>query len=204
MIEGGDMRTAWIIIPFLVLFLIPLQAGAETPLGTVETGVNEVLEILKDPRLQGVGYEKEKKEKIWNVLNEFFDFTELAKRTIGRQWKEITDKEKREFIALYKSVLEDAYMERILAYSDEKIVFDSETKLSDTKVEVMTRVIRRTTEIPIAYRVLKEGDRWMVYDVIIEGVSLTGNYRTQFREILVNGTFEDLLKILREKVGKAH
>lgn len=197
------MRITWLFIPLLAFLMIPEPACAETALARVETGVNRVLGILKDPALQGDAFERAKGEKIWSVLNDFFDFTELSKRTIGRQWKEITDDQRKEFVSLYKSVLRDAYLERILAYSDEKIVFDNETQLSEKKAEVLTRVITRTADIPIAYRMLDKGDKWVVYDVIIEGVSLTRNYRTQFREILVNSTFDDLLQVLRKKVGDA-
>ena len=92
---------------------------------------------------------------------------------------------------------------RILSYENETIVFDRETMLSEKKAEVQTRLISSSREIPILYRVILKGGEWKVYDVIIEGVSLVKNYRTQFKEILGRKSPDELLEMLREKVGKA-
>ena len=93
-------------------------------------------------------------------------------------------------------------MDRIIAYKDEKVVFGKVTNLSDKTAEVQSEVTRSPKPIPIHYRMILENGEWKVYDVVIEGVSLVHNYRTQFREILMNKTPEDLLKTLREKTRK--
>jgi phospholipid transport system substrate-binding protein len=93
-------------------------------------------------------------------------------------------------------------MDRIIAYKDEKVVFGKVTHLSDKTAEVQSEVVRSSKSIPIHYRMILGNGEWKVYDVVIEGVSLVQNYRTQFREILTNKSPEDLLKILREKVRK--
>jgi phospholipid transport system substrate-binding protein len=98
--------------------------------------------------------------------------------------------------------LKNAWIDRILAYKDEKVVFDKETMLSEKKAEVQSKVITASAEIPINYRMFKRGDDWKVYDMVIEGISLIQNYRTQFRSILAKGSPEDLLKKLREKETK--
>ena len=92
-------------------------------------------------------------------------------------------------------------MDKILAFTDEKVVFEKERVVSETKVEVQSKIITASAEIPINYRMIKKGDEWNVYDVLIEGVSLVKNYRSQFKDILTNKTPEDLLEILRKKVG---
>ena len=94
-------------------------------------------------------------------------------------------------------------MDKILAYTDEKVLFDKEMMLSENKAEGQTKIITKSTEIPINYRVYLKDGQWRVYDVIIEGISLIQNYRTQFREILANNPPEEVLKILREKTGEA-
>ena len=131
-----------------------------------------------------------------------FDFTELSKRSLGQNWNKFNPDQQKEFIKLYKSLLEDTYADKITSYTDEKLVFGKEISLSEKTVEVQTTVVTKTSEVPINYRVIEENGHWKVYDVVIEGVSLISNYRTQFREILASKTPEALLETLRKKVGK--
>ncbi len=187
----------------LTLFISPLQAKAGLPLDTVEGHVNNVLDVLRDPALQGEANKEAKEKKIESIANQMFDYVALSKLTLGRSWKEFNKEQQKEFLSLYRSILKKAYMDKILTYTDEKVLFDKEMMLAENKAEVQTRIITKSAEIPINYRVYLNDGQWRVYDVIIEGISLVQNYRTQFREILANNPPEEVLKILREKTGEA-
>ncbi len=187
----------------LILFLIvPLCSYAGVPIDTIEAQVNKVLDVLRDPALKGEMAKDATKEKIRSISSNMFDFTELSRRTLGRKWKKLNNNQRKEFIDLYTELLEKAYMNRILKYTDEKVVFHKEKMLTEKKAEVQSNIITRTAEIPIHYSLILKNGKWRVYDVIIEGVSLVKNYPTQFKRILVNKSPEDLLEILRKKVGK--
>jgi phospholipid transport system substrate-binding protein len=201
--KGASMKKVLIGFYLIVFLILPLSLYAGVPLNTVEGHVNKVLNVLRDPALKGDKAKKAKKEKIRAISEKMFDFTELSKRTLGTNWKNLNPDQQKEFIELYKDILEDAYMDRITSYTDEKVVFQKEIMLSDDTAEVQSNIITKKAEIPIYYRVILKNDGWKVYDVIIEGVSLVKNYRTQFREILANKSPEELLKTLRKKVGKA-
>ncbi|MGB6930243.1 MAG: ABC transporter substrate-binding protein [Syntrophobacteria bacterium] len=183
----------------LVLVIIPLHVRAGVPFDTVKGHVNEVLRVLRDPALQGDAKEEAKQEKIEAIADEMFDYVALSRLTLGRNWKKFNSDQKKEFIQLYRSILEKAYMDRILSYTDEEVTFGKETMLSEKKAEVQTHIITKSVEIPIFYRVYLKDGKWKVYDVIIEGISLVKNYRTQFRDILANNPPEEVLKILRKK-----
>ena len=187
----------------LVLLIIPLHVHAGVPLDTVEGHVNEVLKVLRDPALQGEANKEAKQEKIEAIAGEMFDYVALSRLTLGRNWRKFNGDQKKEFIQLYRSILEKAYLDRILAYTDEKVIFGKETMLSKKKAEVQTHIITKSVEIPIYYRVYLKDGEWKVYDIIIEGISLVKNYRTQFREILANNPPEEVLEILRKKTKKA-
>jgi len=187
----------------LVLLIIPLHVRAGVPFDTVKGHVNEVLKVLRDPALQGDAKEEAKQEKIEAIADEMFDYVALSRLTLGRNWKKFNSDQKKEFIQLYRSILEKAYMDRILSYTDEEVTFGKETMLSEKKAEVQTHIITKSVEIPIFYRVYLKDGKWKVYDVIIEGISLVKNYRTQFRDILANNPPEEVLKILRKKTEKA-
>lgn len=185
------------IIIFL-LFSLPVYAGA--PLDTVQANVNKVLEVLRDPKLKAASAKEIKKEKLLPIYERMFNDVELSKRTLAKNWNSINAAQRQEFVQLFRQVLEKAYIDKILAYTDEKIVFDRETMVSGSQAEVQTRIVTSSKEIPISYRVILKDSDWKVYDVVIENVSLVMNYRTQFNDILAKNTMEQLLETLRKKV----
>jgi len=191
-----------LIIAFVALTLSPVSAFAASPLETAQTQVNRVLEVLRDPALKAESAKAAKEKKIWAILDNVFDNTELSKRTLAQNWKRFSPDQQKEFIDLFGKLLGTVYMDRITAYKDEKVVFGKVTNLSDKTAEVQSEVVQSSKSIPIHYRMILENGEWKVYDVVIEGVSLVQNYRTQFREILTNKSPEDLLKTLREKTRK--
>ena len=186
----------------LMFLLSPLYAKAGVPLDTVEARVKEVLDVLRNPALQGEANKKAKEEKIEAIANEMFDYVALSKLTLGRGWRDFNKEQQKEFVSLFRTILKKAYMDKILSYTNEQVLFDRDIMLSENKAEVQTRIITKSAEIPIDYRVYLKDGKWKVYDVVVEGISLVQNYRTQFREILANNPPEEVLKILREKTGE--
>jgi phospholipid transport system substrate-binding protein len=184
----------------LVFFLAVLPVYANAPLDQVQSNVNKVLDVLRDPALKAESAKKIKKEKLEAIYGQMFNEGELSRRTLGGNWKKLNTSQQKEFIQLYQQVLEKAYIDKILSYTNEKIVFDKETLLADNQAEVQTKVITSSKEIPIFYRAILENGAWKVYDVVVENVSLVQNYRSQFNDILAKNTPDQLLEILRKKV----
>ena len=191
------------LVLIVVLMHAPVSADAGVPLDTVKGHVDKVLDVLRDSSLKGGSKEKIKKDKIRTISEKMFDFNELSRRTLGLNWNKFKTEQQQEFIELYKSILEGAYIDKIVSYTDEKIIFNGENPLSEKTVEVQTTVVTKKADIPISYRVIRKEGEWRVYDVIIEGVSLISNYRSQFTQILTNKSPEGLLDTLRKKAGKA-
>jgi phospholipid transport system substrate-binding protein len=177
-------------------------AAAATPKAAVEVQVQKVITTLAEPAFKDQPREV-KIEKIRSIINEIFDYTELSRRTLGRDWAKFNPAQQQEFIKLFSDLLEKTYADRLLAYSNEKVVFDKENMLNEVQAEVFSNVFTADgKKIPLDYRlILKEG-QWRVYDVIIEGISLVRNYRDQFRDILAKDSPEEVLKMLREKAAK--
>ncbi len=187
----------------VMIFFSLLPAYADAPLSTVQANVDKILEVLRDPSLKADSAKEIKKERLRSIYASMFDEVELSRRTLARNWNKLNTEERREFVELYQQVLEKAYIDKILSYTNEEIAYERETRLTENQVEVQTVIITSSKKIPISYRVILSGGTWKVYDVIIENVSLVLNYRTQFNTILEKNTPEGLLEILREKV-KAH
>ncbi|MFA4904820.1 MAG: ABC transporter substrate-binding protein [Desulfobaccales bacterium] len=194
------MKRPIVALTILILLLFSLPVYAGPPLDAVQSNVNKVLEVLRDPKLKAASAKEIEKEKLRLIYERMFDDVELSKRTLSRHWNSMNVAQRKEFVLLFRQVLEKAYIDKILAYTDEKIVFERETMVSETQAEIQTKIVTSSKEIPIFYRVILKDGAWKVYDIVIENVSLVLNYRTQFNDILAKNTPEQLLEILRKKV----
>jgi phospholipid transport system substrate-binding protein len=194
------MKRHFITLGILMFFLSPLPVDAGAPLDTVQTNVNKVLDVLRDPKLKAESAKEIKKEKLEAMYKQMFDEVELSMRSLGGNWKKLSPAQQQEFIQLYRQILGRAYIDEILSFTNEKIVFSKENMLSNNQAEVQTKIITSSKEIPIFYRVILKDGTWKVYDVVVENVSLVQNYRSQFNSILAKNTPDQLLEILRKKV----
>jgi phospholipid transport system substrate-binding protein len=175
----------------------PARAGV--PTDQLRVSVDRVLSIVQDSALKAPAKADERRQKIRAVANEIFDWQETGKRALARHWQARTPKEREEFSALFADLLERSYVGKIEAYTGERIVYGQET-VEGEQATVRTKLITKNgTEIPIDYRMLQEGTRWRVYDVLIEGVSLVGNYRAQFNRIIQQSGYADLVQRLKTK-----
>jgi len=185
-----------------ILLVIPIQAMAATPKETVETGVNNLLKTLGDPSFKAKP-EDERIAIMKTQIGAVFDFKELSRRTLGRTWKKMNPEQQTEFVDLFTKVLQGVYADLLMSYSDQKILFGKETMLKKGRAEVESHLVTSDNrKIPLFYRMTNKSGSWKVYDVIVEGVSMVKNYRTQFKEILANDPPEKLLEVLREKAEK--
>ena len=189
------IKRAVAVVIGLFIF-VAMTALADEPLKIIETRVDRIVKILG-----GKGLEEGVKVKQLEVAaDETFDYVYLSRMTLGRNWLKLDEGQRSEFVDLYRRLLEKNYMGQLLAYTDEKVVFDRQTMLSDTKAEVDSNVVSSDKKIPITYRLIRRDGDWKVYDLVIEGISLVSNYRTQFNDILSRQTPAEMLAILRKKV----
>jgi phospholipid transport system substrate-binding protein len=181
------------------LLLAAAEARAGQPTDQLHAQINRVLKVLEDPELKKESRVKERRAAVRKIANDIFDFGETAKRSLARHWPPRTPAEREEFIALFADLLERSYISKIELYGGEKIHFIGETAESDLATVRTKLVTREGTEIPVDYRMLKGGDKWLVYDVIIEGVSLIANYRAQFNKIITTSSYQELVKKMKTK-----
>jgi phospholipid transport system substrate-binding protein len=184
----------------VVLFSVAAWAGAPTE--QLRGAIDRVVKTLDNPALKGERKAAERRASVRKIANEIFDFSEIARRSLGRHWSGRTEPEREEFVTLFGDLLERSYISKIDLYGGEKIVYTGERTESDAAV-VSTKIITKNgTEVPIDYRLLRKGDRWLVYDVSIEGVSLVSNYRTQFNKIIQTSSYAELVRKMKSKQGE--
>ena len=187
-----------------VLFLLVAAGSAFAadggPVAELRNRVDRAVQVLSDPALQGPSHVGERRTRVRKIADEIFAFEEMGKRSLGPHWQQMQPAERDRFVRLFSDLLDRAYFDKIDSYSGEKVTY-LQAKIEGDQATVPTRVVtQRGTEIPVDYRMVRDKGRWQVYDVIIEGVSLVGNYRTQFNRIVRTESVDELLRRMEAQV----
>jgi phospholipid transport system substrate-binding protein len=170
-------------------------ARAGAPTDQLREYTDRVLKILEDPSLQPA----DRRAAVRRVADEAFDVTETARRALGQHWSQRTPAEQEQFVQAFADLLEQTYISRIDEYGGERIRYVGEQVDGDHAVVRARIMTRQGTEVPVESRLLRRGDRWLIYDVIIENVSLIANYRSQFDRIIRTASFDELLRRVRAR-----
>jgi phospholipid transport system substrate-binding protein len=197
------MKTSYFLKNMLIFFLVlgasaPCLAGEPTE--KIRQTTDKILSIVTNPSLKDPSKTQEREKLIRRAVDERFDWEEMARRSLATHWAKRTAEEKKEFVSLFADLVERTYMSKVEDYSGEKVQYEGETMEGDYAIVKVKVVTKKNADIHVEYRLKKEGDKWLVYDVSIEGVSLVNNYRTQFNSILLQSSYENLVKRLRNKV----
>jgi phospholipid transport system substrate-binding protein len=194
------MRRLAVAVSIAVLVLAAGSAvHAGPPTDQLKVAIDRILAIVQDPALRQPGKADERRQKIRAIANEVFDWQETGKRALARHWEGRSPQEREEFSKLFADLLERSYVGKIEGYSGEKILYEKEIVDGD-RAEVRTKLVTKAgTQIPIDYQMQKAGDRWRVYDVKIENVSLVLNYRSQFNRIIQQSGYPELVNRLKTK-----
>jgi len=197
------MRVRATALVIAVMLAAAMAAGrdawAGAPTEQLRTQIERAIKVLEDPELAKESRMPERRVAIRRIANEIFDFTETTRRSLGPHWQARTPQEREEITRLFADLLERSYIGKIEMYSGEKIQFIGDSVDGD-QANVRTRLVtKQSTEVPVDYRMHKVGDRWLTYDVSIEGVSLVANYRAQFNKIIQTSGYPALVKKLVAK-----
>lgn len=195
------MRKLVIGLNLLILSMVPIQAQAGAPLDTIKSRVNQMLVVLRDPALQGESAKELKTKKLRLIFDSTFDYIELSRSTLSRNWDKFQPDQQQEFVKLYKALLQKVYLDIILSYKDQEVVFGRERELGPNKFEVESKIVSGSTDTPVHFRMTLKNGEWWIYDVVIENISIVANYRSQFSRILTKESPEAMLEALRKKVS---
>lgn len=181
--------------------LAPSPAAAGLPTEQLRVQVDRVFKLLEDPQFKK-DRPQQRRLAVRKVADEIFDFSETARRSLGQHWQQRTPAEQQEFVKLFADLLEQSYVSKIELFDGEKIGYTGDTAQGD-QATVRTKIVtRQGSEIPVNYRMHLKGDRWLVYDVEIEGVSLVANYRSQFNKIIRTSSYDELVRKLKTRQGE--
>jgi phospholipid transport system substrate-binding protein len=190
-----------IAIVLALLLVLPYSVWASTPTEQVREKADKVLKILNDPALRN--NKEKRRDMVMNIVEDMIDWQEVSKRVLAIHWRKRTPEERKEFVNLYRDLLKRTYSDKLDIYAGEQIIYDSE-KIEGSRAVVKTRMInkKKGEEASVEYRVIKKDDRWLGYDLVIEGISAVNNYRVQFNEIITSSSYENLIKKMKNREFK--
>ena len=167
------------------------------PIDDVRKTVDEVVRIVADKEMKK--HDQKRRQALKKTISVIFDYSEMAKRSLGKHWNARSAAEKKQFVDLFATLLENSYAGKIESYNNEKIIYIKEI-LDGDHAEVKSKVVTaKRDEFTLDYRLINQNGKWMAYDVVIEGVSLVSNYRTQFNKIISTNGYGELVKKLQSK-----
>ena len=178
-------------------------ATAGEPTDLVRQTTDQVFKILEDPQFQAPNRQAERQERLHKIAEQVFDWQEMARRALAVHWRERTPQEQQEFVRLFRDLVEGTYMNRLESATQEKheIQYVGE-QVDGSRATVKTNVVtRRNQQVPIEYRLQKADGRWLIYDVLVEGISLVNNYRSQFNRIITSSSYNDLVQKMKTRQG---
>jgi phospholipid transport system substrate-binding protein len=188
-----------------LLGAVSVHAADSTPIDSVKATIDKVIETLKDTQLSAPERKKERRAKISALIRERFDFTEMARRSLARHWKDRSVEEKKEFVAIFSDLLELSYIGKIEGYTDEKVSYDKEVLKGDGKYGVVdTTIVTKDVNIPISYKVKRKNNEWWIYDVVVEGVSFISTYRSQYNKVITRESYAQLIDKMKTKLNEVN
>ena len=194
------LRNRWWIIGFSLVLI--LGAGKAVQASGITEGlkatIDQVINVVTDPQYKNDRTTRRTKMK--DIIFPKFNFLEMGKRSLGKKhWKKITPKERKAFVDVFGKLLENSYANKLENYSEEKINYVDEI-VKGKYAMVKTEVVRKNGSINVDYKLIESPSEWRVYDIVIEGVSLIKNYRSQFGKVIHNDSFDTLMDKLNAKV----
>lgn len=199
------MRTK-VLSLFMAFFLAiscTAHAASVTARQAAEQGAQNILRLLNDPAFKNPATHAAMQKKIEDAVLQLFDFEEFSTRTVGPQWQQFSADQKARFQSAFTELLRSSYIDTLDSYSGEKVEFSDEISSDNgTRVEIRMNYLAQNKTYPVAFRMLMKNDTWVVYDVIIEGISMIKNYREQFRDILTKGNPDALITRIETKAAE--
>jgi phospholipid transport system substrate-binding protein len=184
----------------MVVLALAAPVPAGPPTDQLRQRVDEVIRVLDDPATRDKPAQR--RAAVRKISERIFDYPDTARRALGQHWNARTPEEQREFVQLFAGLLDRAYFSKIDRYQGEKVRYTGES-VSGGEATVKTTIVTSAgSEVPVDYRMHQVDGQWLVFDVIIEGVSLVSNYRTQFNKIVQTESYQGLVQKLRARTSE--
>ena len=192
----------------LLLAIVILVHGEKTPalandaMAQLQVAVDAILAILQTEELRIPERKEERNQRVLNVVNEMFDFREMARSSLGQTWNTLLPEEQDGFVGLFKNLVEQRYIGKLDSFDNQKVIYRKQLVKGD-KAMIYTDIVDKDLEVPIIYKLQEIEGKWLIYDMKIENVSLIVNYRRDFESIIRKEQFAGLVAKITEQLEKS-
>jgi phospholipid transport system substrate-binding protein len=192
-------RVSLLIAGVLMLVCSGKSATAGEPTEAIRSAVNQGVEILKTAKLDNQKQRAQVIDRLRQIVYPLFDFNEMAMRSLGANWRRLNSEQRNEFVSTFTALLEKTYADQIDLYNGQQVVYTGES-IDGDYAQVDSKIIDKNGQTySVAYRLHKVDGKWKIYDVVAENISVVNNYRSQFDRVIARSSFEELLKIMKQK-----
>jgi len=198
--QGTMILRGLALVLALHLGLAVSQVAAGPPTDNVKAVIDEVMSILHNPAYQAPGQKANRLRLIEESALRRVDYQEMGKRCLGDTWKKLSQSQQSEFIRMFTELLKASYADKLDDFGKSKVAYEGESIKGDT-AEVRITVLRPNDKIPVRFQLLNSPKGWMIYDLIIEEVSLVDNLRAEFGRVIKVSSYAGLVKCLQLKLA---
>jgi phospholipid transport system substrate-binding protein len=197
-----NLKTGFFSMVSLLVLVCSYQASyAGEPTEAIRGAVNQGVEILQNAKLDSQKQRTQVIEQLRQIVYPLFDFDEMAKRSLGANWRRANPQQQKEFVSTFTALLEKTYADQIDLYNGQKVVYTGES-IDGDYAQVDSRIVDKDGQTySVVYRLRKVDGKWKIYDVVAENISLVNNYRSQFNRVIAKSSFDELLKTMKEKAN---
>lgn len=195
--------TTKVLLIMVLLAAIPGLSGAawaDTPTAYVRSILDRVMAIQNDPALSGDQHEKERGRRIHQIIEKSFDFSVMAQNSLGGVYQKLGAGQRREFVDTFSYLFQDSYTRMVLNFLKKETVKYGRESLQGSQARVDTTLVRANENIPVDYLMRRQGQSWLLYDVIVDGVSILNNYKSQFASAIQGKGFDFLLQRMKTQL----
>ena len=189
------------MVSLLVLVCSCQTSYAGEPTEAIRGAVNQGVEILQNAKLDSQKQRTQVIDQLRQIVYPLFDFNEMAKRSLGANWRRANPQQQKEFVLTFTALLEKTYADQIDLYNGQKVLYTGES-IDGDYAQVDSRIVDKDGQTySVVYRLHKVDGKWKIYDVIAENISLVNNYRSQFNRVIARSSFDELLKIMKQQLS---
>jgi phospholipid transport system substrate-binding protein len=199
--RAGGMLWGVLVLALSIHLGMALPALGAGPQDRVRATINAVSAVLEDPALQGAGKDTERRQRVQQIIFDAFDFQEMAKESLGTYWGKLTPQQREEFAPLFGHLFERSYNRLVIRFLGERsTVYGTESIQGERALVQTTLISKQEARLPVDYQLVRHGEHWAIFDVVIDGVSLASNYRAQFSKILRSSSYDALVQRIKTKL----
>jgi phospholipid transport system substrate-binding protein len=197
-----NVKTGFFSMVSLLVLVCSYQTSyAGEPTEAIRGAVNQGVEILQNAKFDNQKQRTQVIDQLRQIVYPLFDFNEMAKRSLGANWRRANPQQQKEFVLTFTALLEKTYADQIDLYNGQKVLYTGES-IDGDYAQVDSRIIDKDGQTySVVYRLHKIDGKWKIYDVIAENISLVNNYRSQFNRVIAKSSFDELLKTMKEKAN---